>query len=84
MLSKLAEIRAKLLEGKEATPQVNYLLIFFFAGHGLLKDGGQAVLYNEFNSRTKYFRTLKIEDVLRDWAFKFPNSYVIGIFACCR
>ena len=72
------------MQGKEASPSVNYLVIFFFAGHGLLKDGVQTILYNKYNSRTKYYKTLKIEAVIRDWANKFPNLYAIGIFACCR
>ena len=44
----LYKIKDKLMAGNKATPPQNYLIFFFFAGHGLLKDGGQALLYNEF------------------------------------
>ena len=47
--------------GKNASPKVNYLVIVFIAGHGILKDGGQLILLNEFDKLTEYYKTYKIE-----------------------
>ena len=35
----MLRIRERILQGKRQKPMVNYLVIFLFAGHGLLKDG---------------------------------------------
>ena len=80
----IMSITKKIQQGRDKTPRENYLVIFFFAGHGILKDGGQHVLYNEFNPRSKFYKTLNAEQQLRHMANKLPNSYIIGIFACCR
>ena len=78
------EVFSRLKAGKNASPKVNYLVIVFIAGHGILKDGGQLILLNEFNKLAGYYKTYKIEDELRWMSKKFPNSYIVGIFACCR
>ena len=74
----------KLKAGKKASKKVNYLVIVFIAGHGVLKDGGQIILLNEFDRLNGYYKTYKIEVQLRWLAKNFPNSYIVGIFACCR
>ena len=71
-------------DGKKAKPQKNYLVIFLFAGHGMIKDGSQVLLYNEFDKKTGYYKMLRAEKKIRHWAEIFPNSYLIGIYACCR
>ena len=55
-----------------------------FAGHGILKDGMQVMLYNEYDQATGFYKLLKAEQKIRIWAEIFPNFYGIGIFACCR
>ena len=35
----MMKIRERILQGKKQRPMVNYMVIFLFAGHGLLKDG---------------------------------------------
>ena len=47
-----ASISKQLREGKKKMPTENYLLVFLFAGHGILKDGMQCVLYNEYDPET--------------------------------
>ena len=59
-------------------------MIFFFAGHGVLFEGSQAILLNEFDKRSGFYKMKKVEAKLRSLAETFPNSYVVGIFACCR
>ena len=55
------EISKKLREGKRAKPPVNYLVVILFAGHGVLKDGMQVLLYNEFDQATGFYKLLKAE-----------------------
>ena len=78
------KIRAKLKAGKEKQPRTNYLVVCLFACHGILKDGLQYVVFNEFDKRAQFYKMMKVEFLLTDFASKFPNSYIIGIFACCR
>ena len=59
-------------------------MIFLFAGHGLMQEGQQVLLYNEFDARDKFYRLLRAEAKLRTFAEIYPNSYIISIFACCR
>ena len=80
----LASISKKLRDGKKKVPKKNYLVIFLFAGHGILKDGTQMMLYNEYDTKKKFYKMLQAEAKLRIWAEIYPNSYIIGIFACCR
>ena len=76
-------IFTKLMEGNRVD-KTNYLLIFFFAGHGVLLEGSQAILVNEFDKRSGFYKMKKVELKLRTLAESFPNAYVVGIFACCR
>ena len=63
---------------------INYLVIFLFAGHGMLYEGRQVLLYNEFEKSTRFYKMFLAEQKLRSFAELYPNAYLIGIFACCR
>ena len=78
------KIETRLKAGKLMEPMENYLVIFLFAGHGILHDGMQSVLVNEYFSRTKFYKMFRAEAIIRGYAGSYPNSYIIGIFACCR
>ena len=78
------KLSKRLREGKKARPPENYLVIILFAGHGILKDGMQALLYNEYDQAAGFYKIMKAESKLRVWAEIYPNLYVIGVFACCR
>ena len=39
---------------------------------------------NELDKRTRYYRLYGAEHELRLWATKHHNSFLVGIFACCR
>ena len=65
------------------TPE-KYLIVFMFAGHGVLRDGTQCLIYNDFNKRERFYNMLAAESKLRSWAEIYPHAYLIGIFACCR
>ena len=74
----------RLYRGKKAKPPENYLVIFLFACHGFLKAGTQHILINEYDHSAQYYKMIPAEAKLRNWAETFPNSYIVGIFACCR
>ena len=76
------EIAALLKKGKK--DKINYLTIFLFAGHGIMKDGMQCLVLNEFDTQTNFYKLLPVEDKIRLYGTVFPNSYNIAIFACCR
>lgn len=80
----MSALSKEMRKGKTASPVENYLVIFLFAGHGVLRDGMQAMLYNEFDNRCNFYKFLMAEKKLRGWAEIYPNSYIIGIYACCR
>ena len=50
------------------TPMSRYLIIFLFAGHGLLKDGMQVMAYNEFDKETGFYKTFRAEAKLRSFS----------------
>ena len=77
-------MRAGKGDRKAKKPVEKYLIIFLFAGHGILKDGMQALLYNEYDPSTRFYKVLNAEAKLRLWSEIYPNAYIIGIFACCR
>ena len=78
------EIFEKLKAGNKAEPQVNYLIICMFAGHGILRDGSQYLVFNQFDKQSKFYKMMNVEIFLRNCSDSYSNSYMIGIFACCR
>ena len=77
-------ISKELRESKKKKPADKHLLVFLFAGHGVLRDGMQFLIYNEYNKREGFYQMLSAEAKLRSWAEIYPQTYIIGIFACCR
>ena len=81
----LATISKKVREGKnKCIPIENYLIICLFAGHGVLKDGMQTMMYNVYDRKNGFYKFMNAEKKMRGWAQIYPNAYIIGIFACCR
>ena len=78
------QLDLRLAHGRDSKPRVNYLVICLFAGHGVLKAGMQALIYNEYCKRTNFYRILYAESVIRGMADRYDNAYMIAIFACCR
>ena len=76
------DIANLLQEGKKN--KINYLTIFLFAGHGIIKDGMQCLVLNEYDPQTKFYKLLRVEEKIRLYGAAFQNSYNIAIFACCR
>ena len=78
------QISVRLSQGKRANPPENYLVIMLFACHGVLHEGNQSIVLNEYDKSKGFYKLLPVEKKLRTWANIFPNAYFIGIFACCR
>ena len=58
--------------------------MFLFAGQGVMKDGMQSLLVNEYDPKSEYYRMLPAENLIRGLAEEFTNGYMIAFFACSR
>ena len=61
----LDKISKELRESKKMKPPEKHLIVFLFAGHGVLRDGMQFLIYNEWNKREKFYHMLSAEAKLR-------------------
>jgi hypothetical protein len=59
-------------------------LIWFFGAHGVIVDGKQCILINDFDEKLKFYQIWRVESVIRGLSKRRPNSFSITIFACCR
>ena len=50
----------------------------------MIQDGRQVILVNEFDAKRGFYRLFAAEENLRNIAQKYPNAYLVTIFACCR
>ena len=65
-------------------PDKNYTVIHLYAGHGMIASGKQVVLMNQFNRPSRFYKWIGVEQNVRDMAKKYPNSFHLVFFACCR
>ena len=65
-------------------PEKTEFGIIFLAGHGMILDGNQTILLNEYCSRSEFYELYKIEAHVRTLTRNFKNSYLVVIAACCR
>ena len=61
-----------------------HLGIFFIAGHGMIHEGTQRLLLNEFDKQKKFYKLFPIETHIRNMTKFQKNSYLIVTMACCR
>ena len=52
--------------------------------HGVIKAGSQHIVINEFDQKNNFYKLWPAETTLNNLAESYKNSYVIGVFACCR
>ena len=50
----------------------------------MIQDGRQVILLNEFFSTKGFYKIFGVEENIRLLAQKYPNAYLVVIFACCR
>ena len=61
-----------------------HLGIFFLAGHGMICDGTQQFLLNEFCRTREFYKLYPIEKIARVLTESMRQCYLIVIVACCR
>ena len=81
---EVVQVRKHLNKRFLRNPDVNFLVFYIFACHGIQKDGKQSVVVNEFDTKTKFLKLINIESYIREWASKYHNTYHVALFACCR
>ena len=65
-------------------PERNYFIFYLLAGHGMIVNGSQAVLLNQFDKSPTFYKIWAVEADIRDIAIRYSNSYQVALFACCR
>ena len=65
-------------------PYETVLALFCYASHGMIQDGRQVILVNEFNQFKGFYKLYGAEENMRTAARTFSNAYIVGVFACCR
>lgn len=55
-----------------------------FAGHGMILNGGQVVLTNNYDPKCKFYEFILVEMRIRLCSKNLTNVYFIALFACCR
>ena len=75
---------SELLRLFKSLPEETVLALSCFASHGMIQDGRQVILLNEFLSTKGFYKIFGVEENIRLMAQKFPNAYLVVIFACCR
>ena len=68
----------------KAHPHETVLSLSCFASHGMIQDGRQVILLNQFDKSKGFYKILGVEEDMRKKAAQFSNAYLITIFACCR
>ena len=74
----------KLTKIFKQNPNEMHLGIFFIAGHGMIHEGTQRLLLNEFDKTKKFYKLFPIEIHIRNMTKFQTNSYLIVTMACCR
>ena len=72
------------MERLRKDPKKVHLGIFFLAGHGMICDGTQHFLLNEFCKSREFYKLYPIERIARTLTETMKQSYLIVVVACCR
>ena len=68
----------------KSQPEEIILALSCFASHGMIFSGRQVILVNEFDSKKGFYKIFGVEENIRMLAQKYPNAYLVVIYACCR
>ena len=66
------------------SPDVKHFCLLLFAGHGMINNGVQCFVLNQFNKHDQWYKLLAVEIDIRSLSKNCKNSYLVSIFACCR
>ena len=65
-------------------PELKFFGMLLFAGHGMIFEGRQTLLLNQFDKKREFYWLDPIEQNFRNASSICKNSYLVGIVACCR
>ena len=68
----------------KSNPQMTVFVLFCFACHGMIQDGRQVILVNEYSKAKGFYQFFGAEENMRMASQTFSNAYIVGVFACCR
>ena len=71
------EYRCSLGKQFKQNPEINYVVIFVVAGHGMNERGQQIMLINEFNPKTNWYKMFNLEQFIRTFAESYQNTYTM-------
>ena len=81
---EIGEVRSYLTKLAGDKPDSKILVFYACAGHGMQMDGEQVLVINACNERIGFYDWWNVESDIRRMAKKYPNTYSVAIFACCR
>ena len=58
--------------------------LMLYAGHGMIRDGVQCILLNQYSKKSEFYMLHSVERDIRYVSELCKNAYLVGIFACCR
>jgi hypothetical protein len=67
-----------------SNPYETVFALFCFSCHGMIQDGRQVILVNEYSKVKGFYQFFGAEENMRISALNFSNAYIVGFFACCR
>ena len=72
----------------KSSPKKKFLGLFLHAGHGMMRDGVQCFVLNQFQKKLPngqgYYYLQSVEIDIRNLSKQCKNAYIVAIFACCR
>ena len=69
---------------KKNSPVENILTVFLFAGRGMIFEGYQVLLYDEYDPINGFFKKFVAEKKICSWAEIYHNTYILCIISCDR
>ena len=81
---KILNVARSIRKRIKDAPEKKFLVVYVLAGHGMINNGKQILLLNEYSANLRFYKHWAIEEHIRNIAKNFENSYQIAFFACCR
>ena len=78
------DLSKKLRVAKKNSPVENILTVFLFAGRGMIFEGYQVLLYDEYDPINGFFKKFVAEKKICSWAEIYHNTYILCIISCDR
>ena len=60
------------------------LIVYAYAGHGIMENAAECVVTNSWHSKTKFYALFRAERTIRALARSFTNTFHLALWACCR